>query len=80
MGKKKIAKKKQDTKNIHLEVRETIDKSKDNDEEQRRTTRLGALLEIFTFVYTICDISWKSMKKMFLGVPQTGILFWWIRM
>ena len=80
MVKKKIAKKKQDTKTIYPEIQETIGKSKDNDEEQRRTTRLGALLEIVTFVYTICDISWKSMKKMFLGVPQTGILFWWIRM
>lgn len=79
MGKKKTAKKKQDTKPNYPEVQEIIGKSKDNDEEQRRSTRLGALLEIVAFGYTICNISWKCLKKMFFAVPQTGILFLWLR-
>ena len=78
MGKKKTAKKKQDTKNIYSEVQETICKSKDNDEEQRRSTRIAALLVIVAAVWAICNFSWKLLAKTILVVPQTGVLFWWI--
>lgn len=78
MGKKKISKKKQDTKPNYPEVQETIGKSKDNDEEQRRSTRIAVLLVIVAAVWTICNFFWKLLKKTILVVPQTGILFWWI--
>lgn len=77
MGKKKTAKKKQDTKPNYPEVQETIGKSKDNDEEQRRSTRLGALLAIVAAVWAICNFSWKYLEKTLLVVPQ-GVLFWWL--
>lgn len=77
MGKKKTSKKKQDTKPNYPEVQETIGKSKDNDEEQRRSTRLGALLVIVAAVWAICNFSWKLLEKTFSVVPQ-GILFWWL--
>lgn len=77
MGKKKTAKKKQDTKPNYPEVQEIIGKSKDNDEEQRRSTRLGALLAIVAAVWAICNFSWKYLAKTFSVVPQ-GVLFWWL--
>ncbi len=78
MGKKKTSKKKQDTKPNYPEVQETIGKSKDNDEEQRRSTRLGALLAIVAAVWALCNFSWKLLAKTISVVPQTGVLFWWI--
>ena len=77
MEKKKTAKKKQDTKTNYPEVQETMVHCKNNDEEQRRSTRLGALLIIVAAVWAICNFSWKLLEKTFSVVPQ-GILFWWL--
>lgn len=47
------------------------------DKEQRRTTRLGALIALIAIVGTLCTILFKVAKAAMSIWPEKGIMYWY---